>query len=102
MASNPILESYGNAKTTRNSNSSRFGKFMILQFTDDKKYRFCGATMETYLLEKSRITYQMTQERNYHVFYLVIKGATEVHPGESDSNHTYNTENQIYTSLCMY
>jgi myosin heavy subunit len=76
LDSNPILESYGNAKTTRNPNSSRFGKFMILQFTADK-YELCGATMETYLLEKSRIVFQMKDERNYHVFYLICAGCDE-------------------------
>jgi myosin heavy subunit len=76
LNSNPILESYGNAKTTRNPNSSRFGKFMILQFTKDK-YELCGATMETYLLEKSRIVFQMANERNYHVFYLICAGCDE-------------------------
>ncbi len=76
LSSNPILEAYGNAKTHRNPNSSRFGKFMKLQFTDDKKFSLYGASIETYLLEKSRVTFQMKGERNYHVFYQIIKGAS--------------------------
>jgi myosin heavy subunit len=71
---------------------------MILQFTDDKKYTFCGATMETYLLEKSRITYQMEQERNYHVFYLIIKGATEVHTEMKDKLQIADVTEYLYTN----
>jgi myosin heavy subunit len=76
LSSNPILEAYGNAKTHRNPNSSRFGKFMKLQFTDDKKFSLYGASIETYLLEKSRVVFQMKGERNYHIFYQIIKGST--------------------------
>jgi myosin heavy subunit len=71
MQTNPILEAFGNAKTHRNPNSSRFGKFMKLQHTKDGKYTLCGATLETYLLEKTRIVFQMEGERNYHVLYMV-------------------------------
>jgi len=55
LDSNPILENWGNAKTTRNGNSSRFGKFMILQYSNDKRFTLAGATLETYLLEKVRV-----------------------------------------------
>ncbi|XP_051776611.1 unconventional myosin-Va isoform X2 [Erpetoichthys calabaricus] len=67
LASNPIMESIGNAKTTRNDNSSRFGKYIEIGF--DKRYRIIGANMRTYLLEKSRVVFQADEERNYHIFY---------------------------------
>ncbi|XP_041734564.1 unconventional myosin-Va isoform X2 [Coregonus clupeaformis] len=67
LASSPIMEAIGNAKTTRNDNSSRFGKYIEIEF--DKNYRIIGANMRTYLLEKSRVVFQATEERNYHIFY---------------------------------
>ncbi|XP_068595561.1 unconventional myosin-Vc [Brachionichthys hirsutus] len=67
LASNPLTEAIGNAKTTRNDNSSRFGKYTEISF--DKKYRIIGANMRTYLLEKSRVVFQADSERNYHIFY---------------------------------
>ncbi|XP_035498250.1 unconventional myosin-Va isoform X2 [Scophthalmus maximus] len=67
LASSPIMEALGNAKTTRNDNSSRFGKYIEIGF--DKKHCIIGANMRTYLLEKSRVVFQAHGERNYHIFY---------------------------------
>ncbi|XP_043934765.1 unconventional myosin-Va isoform X4 [Protopterus annectens] len=74
LASNPIMESIGNAKTTRNDNSSRFGKYIEIGF--DKKYHIIGANMRTYLLEKSRVVFQAEEERNYHIFYQLCASAS--------------------------
>ncbi|XP_026087056.1 unconventional myosin-Va-like isoform X4 [Carassius auratus] len=73
LASNPIMESIGNAKTTRNDNSSRFGKYIEIGF--DKKFHIIGANMRTYLLEKSRVVFQADEERNYHIFYQLCASA---------------------------
>ncbi|XP_061577627.1 unconventional myosin-Vc [Cololabis saira] len=73
LASNPITEAIGNAKTTRNDNSSRFGKYTEIGF--DKRYRIIGANMRTYLLEKSRVVFQAENERNYHIFYQMCSCA---------------------------
>ncbi|XP_038155169.1 unconventional myosin-Va-like isoform X2 [Cyprinodon tularosa] len=67
LASSPIMEAFGNAKTTRNDNSSRFGKYIEIGF--DKDLCIIGANMRTYLLEKSRVVFQACGERNYHIFY---------------------------------
>ncbi|KAI8866136.1 hypothetical protein GQ42DRAFT_151142 [Ramicandelaber brevisporus] len=67
MATNPILEAFGNAKTTRNDNSSRFGKYLEIKF--NKNANIVGAFIRTYLLERSRLIFQPQTERNYHIFY---------------------------------
>ncbi|XP_072701972.1 unconventional myosin-Vb-like [Ciconia boyciana] len=73
LASSPIMEAFGNAKTTRNDNSSRFGKYIEIGFS---QMHVTGATIKTYLLEKSRVTFQAKAERNYHIFYQLCASAT--------------------------
>uniref|UniRef100_A0A8C0V6F9 Unconventional myosin-Vb-like n=1 Tax=Cyanistes caeruleus TaxID=156563 RepID=A0A8C0V6F9_CYACU len=74
LASSPIMEAIGNAKTTRNDNSSRFGKYIQIGF--DKRYHIIGANMRTYLLEKSRVVFQAEDERNYHIFYQLCASSS--------------------------
>jgi len=68
----PLTEAFGCAKTVRNDNSSRFGKFLMLQF--DQSAKIQGATLSTYLLEKSRVTHIGPGERSYHIFYCMVRG----------------------------
>ncbi|KAJ8413255.1 hypothetical protein AAFF_G00092510 [Aldrovandia affinis] len=70
IQANPALESFGNAKTIRNDNSSRFGKFIRIHFGVSGK--LSSADIETYLLEKSRVTFQLKAERDYHIFYQIL------------------------------
>uniref|UniRef100_A0A8C9ZTE6 Myosin VB n=1 Tax=Sander lucioperca TaxID=283035 RepID=A0A8C9ZTE6_SANLU len=74
LASSPIMEAIGNAKTTRNDNSSRFGKYIQIGFS--RHYNIIGANMRTYLLEKSRVVFQAEDERNYHIFYQLCASAS--------------------------
>ena len=72
LMANPVLEAYGNAKTLRNNNSSRFGKWIEIHFNNEGR-TICGAKIDNYLLEKSRLAYQQKDERNYHIFYQLCK-----------------------------
>jgi myosin V len=80
LQSNPILESFGNARTIRNDNSSRFGKYIDIRFT--KSGKLSGACIETYLLEKVRLIRPSAGERNYHVFYQFLSSASDTERDE--------------------
>ncbi|XP_054257732.1 myosin heavy chain, muscle isoform X7 [Macrosteles quadrilineatus] len=79
VQTNPVLEAFGNAKTVRNDNSSRFGKFIRIHFGPSGK--LAGADIETYLLEKARVISQQSLERSYHIFYQIMSGSV---PGVKD------------------
>ncbi|XP_075885946.1 unconventional myosin-Vb isoform X2 [Nelusetta ayraudi] len=94
LASNPIMEAIGNAKTTRNDNSSRFGKYIQIGFS--RRYHIIGANMRTYLLEKSRVVFQAEEERNYHIFYQLCASSSLA---EFKDLSLSSAEEFIYTSL---
>merc|ERR1711936_327578 len=100
VATNPILESYGNAKTSRNDNSSRFGKFIRIHFNAAGK--LAGCDIESYLLEKSRITQQQEVERSYHIFYQLLQPYVGELKGKchlSDDIYDYNYVSQGKTTV---
>jgi myosin heavy subunit len=76
LSSNPLLETFGNARTLKNDNSSRFGKFIHIYFNIERG-SITGASVSNYLLEKTRITHQIDGERNYHIFYQLLAGAND-------------------------
>ncbi|KAL3655801.1 hypothetical protein CASFOL_000197 [Castilleja foliolosa] len=96
LESNPLLEAFGNARTVRNDNSSRFGKFVEIQF--DTNGRISGAAIRTYLLERSRVVQITDPERNYHCFYQLCASGSDAetyklgHP----SNFHYLNQSKIY------
>ncbi|XP_018546921.1 unconventional myosin-XIX [Lates calcarifer] len=85
LDSNPIMEAFGNACTLRNNNSSRFGKYIQLQL--DRCQLLVGASVQTYLLEKTRVACQPANERNFHIFYQMMKGATDEQRKEWKMSH---------------
>ncbi|KAI3772786.1 hypothetical protein L6452_03979 [Arctium lappa] len=97
LESNPVLEAFGNAKTVRNNNSSRFGKFVEIQF--DKSGRISGAAIRTYLLERSRVCQISDPERNYHCFYLLCAAPPEDREKfklESPQSYHYLNQSKSY------
>nr|XP_020461344.1 unconventional myosin-IXa isoform X2 [Monopterus albus] len=93
LGAGPVLEAFGNAKTAHNNNSSRFGKFIQVNYQESGTVR--GAYVEKYLLEKSRLVYQEHNERNYHVFYYLLAGASE---DERTAFHLKKPEEYHYLS----
>ncbi|XP_071943888.1 unconventional myosin-XIX-like [Antedon mediterranea] len=97
LDSNPILEAFGNASTTRNHNSSRFGKYIQLQFS--RGNHVVGASIQTYLLEKTRVVYQCDGARNFHIFYQMLFGGNEWEMRNWLLPNVLSSDNLNYVSL---
>ncbi|KAG2238837.1 hypothetical protein Bca52824_091907 [Brassica carinata] len=95
LESNPLLEAFGNAKTVRNDNSSRFGKFVEIQF--DANGRISGAAIRTYLLERSRVVRITDPERNYHCFYQLCASGSDAEKYKLSNPHQFHYLNQSKT-----
>ncbi|KAF9042905.1 P-loop containing nucleoside triphosphate hydrolase protein [Panaeolus papilionaceus] len=93
LQANPILESFGNAQTQRNNNSSRFGKFVRIMFSPDGS--IAGANIDWYLLEKSRVVYRNVAERSFHVFYQMMYGVDDGLRGSSWTERSRITSTSI-------
>ena len=100
LQSNPILEAFGNAKTGRNNNSSRFGKFIKISL--DQKGLVVGAAIDTYLLEKNRVVHHAGNERSYHALYMLIAGAPPAERGalqlRSASEYAILQQSGVYSN----
>ncbi|KAK3054351.1 class II myosin [Extremus antarcticus] len=98
LATNPLLESFGNAKTLRNNNSSRFGKYLEIQF--NRQGEPVGANINNYLLEKTRVVSQIKDERNFHIFYQFTKAASQEHRAnfgvQQPTTYTYTSKSKCY------
>ncbi|KXL46060.1 hypothetical protein M433DRAFT_66144 [Acidomyces richmondensis BFW] len=98
LATNPLLESFGNAKTLRNNNSSRFGKYLEIQFNAQGEP--VGANINNYLLEKTRVVGQIKDERNFHIFYQFTKAASQEHRSnygvQQPTTYTYTSKSKCY------
>ena len=109
VQTNPVLEAWGNAKTVRNDNSSRFGKFIRIWFNQAGK--LSGADMVTYLLEKSRLSFQASLERCYHAFYNIMSDQVCKKLWISQNSNYYTSTNHklwisimyiLWIQLCAY
>ncbi|EGG25290.1 myosin IE [Cavenderia fasciculata] len=99
LESNPLLEAFGNAKTLRNDNSSRFGKYMEMQF--DYVGTPSGGKITNYLLEKSRVVGRAQGERNFHIFYQMLKGLNQAKLTELGLNASATSFNYLKNSTCI-